>query len=129
MFEEKLRAGQHQMEAAGRVQRPTERPIDRRYSRGDESTLPWPTIRATAERFNRVLGMTCHAVYHAGQVQRKKDYENQQGDGRSLMGLGAPHIRVVSDVRESIQSSEQSVSRRIYGRVPSDLFEEIPDAR
>lgn len=61
----------------------------------DESTLPWPAIRATVEseqsklselvadiemgklsspladdeRFNLVLGITCHAVYHAGQVQ------------------------------------------------------------
>jgi DinB superfamily len=61
----------------------------------DETTLPWPTIRATveseqhklgvlvadieagqlvsplddAERFSLVLGITCHAVYHAGQVQ------------------------------------------------------------
>jgi hypothetical protein len=61
----------------------------------DETTLSWPTIRASveseqhklsalladiesgkvvsplaeAERFNLVLGITCHAVYHAGQVQ------------------------------------------------------------
>jgi hypothetical protein len=61
----------------------------------DETTLPWPSIRATveseqhklgalvadieagqflsplddAERFGLVLGITCHAVYHAGQVQ------------------------------------------------------------
>jgi hypothetical protein len=59
----------------------------------DESVLPWSTIRAVVEteqqrlaaivadigrrqspiadveRFNLVLGITCHAVYHAGQVQ------------------------------------------------------------
>ena len=59
----------------------------------DVSVLPWPTILAVveteqqrlttvvadigrrqspiadAERFNLVLGITCHAVYHAGQVQ------------------------------------------------------------
>ena len=61
----------------------------------DDGPLPWSTIQATveaeqqklgelvaqveagttrsplppAERFNLVLGITCHAVYHAGQVQ------------------------------------------------------------
>ena len=59
----------------------------------DESVLPWPAILAAVEteqqrlaasvadiggrpspvpdteRFNLVLGITCHAVYHAGQVQ------------------------------------------------------------
>jgi hypothetical protein len=59
----------------------------------DESVLPWSKILATveaeqqrlaalvadigpgqsaitdAERFNLVLGITCHAIYHAGQVQ------------------------------------------------------------
>jgi DinB superfamily len=60
-----------------------------------ESTLSWPKILATvdseqqrlaalvadveagrvaspiadAERFNLVLGITCHAIYHAGQIQ------------------------------------------------------------
>jgi hypothetical protein len=24
---------------------------------------------ADAERFNLVLGITCHAIYHAGQIQ------------------------------------------------------------
>ena len=61
----------------------------------DETTMPWPKIQATlesqqqqlhslitaietgdatsalsdTERFNLVLGITCHAIYHAGQVQ------------------------------------------------------------
>jgi hypothetical protein len=52
----------------------------------DESRLTWPEIRAVvdaeqsrlaavvaglpdAERFDLVLGVTCHAIYHAGQVQ------------------------------------------------------------
>jgi DinB superfamily len=61
----------------------------------DETTLAWQTILATvdreqrrlgtlvadieagmatsaladAERFNLVLGITCHAIYHAGQIQ------------------------------------------------------------
>ena len=61
----------------------------------DEKALPWQTIQATVasqqerlrslvagietgdltsklseeERFNLVLGITCHAIYHAGQVQ------------------------------------------------------------
>jgi hypothetical protein len=61
----------------------------------DETTLAWRTILATvdtdqqrlgtlvgdievgmatsaladAERFNLVLGITCHAIYHAGQIQ------------------------------------------------------------
>jgi hypothetical protein len=63
-----------------------------------EATLAWPRIQATveteqrrlaevvadiegggaqsplseAERFNLVLGITCHAVYHAGQMQLVK---------------------------------------------------------
>jgi len=64
----------------------------------DESVLPWPAIRALveteqqrlaaivadiaspiadAERFNLVLGITCHAVYHAGQVQLIKRLHEQ----------------------------------------------------
>ena len=69
----------------------------------DESTLSWPTIRATVEseqqrlaalvadieagkatspladteRFSLVLGITCHAAYHAGQIQLIK---RLQGD-------------------------------------------------
>jgi hypothetical protein len=63
----------------------------------DESVLPWSKILsvveseqqrlativaeigqrqsplADAERFNLVLGIACHAVYHAGQVQLIKD--------------------------------------------------------
>jgi hypothetical protein len=53
----------------------------------DPSGLSWPEIQAVveeqqsrlvaavadtepdAERFNLVLGITCHAIYHAGQVQ------------------------------------------------------------
>jgi hypothetical protein len=61
----------------------------------DDRTLPWPTVLATldseqrrlgalvaeieagkvispltrADRLNLVLGITCHAVYHAGQIQ------------------------------------------------------------
>jgi DinB family protein len=60
----------------------------------DSSTLPWPTIlglvaleqqkldatirnadasggssQTDSERFDLVLGITCHAVYHAGQIQ------------------------------------------------------------
>jgi hypothetical protein len=61
----------------------------------DETALPWPTVQSTVEseqtrldrlvadieagkvksplaadeRFNLVLGITCHAIYHAGQVQ------------------------------------------------------------
>jgi hypothetical protein len=64
----------------------------------DESVLRWPAIRALveteqqrlaaivadiaspiadAERFNLVLGITCHAVYHAGQVQLIKRLHEQ----------------------------------------------------
>ncbi len=67
----------------------------------DESVLTWPAIRALveteqqrlaaivadiggrrspiadAERFNLVLGITCHAVYHAGQVQLIKRLHEQ----------------------------------------------------
>jgi DinB superfamily len=65
------------------------------FEAADESTLAWPIVQATveseqrklgevlgdieagrvssplsdAERFDLVLGITCHAVYHAGQVQ------------------------------------------------------------
>jgi DinB superfamily len=64
----------------------------------DETTLSWPAILATvdtqhqrlgalvsdieagrvtspltdAERFNLVLGITCHAIYHSGQIQLLK---------------------------------------------------------
>lgn len=56
----------------------------------DPSGLSWPEIQAVlekeqgrlaavvaglepeAERFNLVLGITCHAIYHAGQVQLLK---------------------------------------------------------
>ena len=69
----------------------------------DETTLSWPTIRgaveseqhrlvavvgdigagkvlsplADAERFNLVLGITCHAIYHAGQVQLVKRLQRE----------------------------------------------------
>ena len=65
------------------------------FEAADERTLSWPDIQATvqaehdrlaavvadvasgklsspladAERFNLVLGITCHAIYHAGQIQ------------------------------------------------------------
>lgn len=68
------------------------------FPAGDETTLPWQAIRSAVdsqqerlrsliaaieaggatsplsetERFNLVLGITCHAVYHAGQVQLLK---------------------------------------------------------
>jgi hypothetical protein len=65
------------------------------FDLADEAALPWPEVRATVEstqrglaalvaeveagkvvsplaeddRFNLVLGITCHAIYHAGQIQ------------------------------------------------------------
>jgi hypothetical protein len=65
------------------------------FDAADETTLSWPAIQGTvdaeqqrlaalvsaieagtaasplgdAERFTLVLGITCHAIYHAGQVQ------------------------------------------------------------
>lgn len=65
------------------------------FELNDETTLSWSAVRAAvdseqqqlaalladlatgkippalgeAERFDRVLGITCHAVYHAGQIQ------------------------------------------------------------
>lgn len=65
------------------------------FDANDDTTLPWPKINATvdleqrrlgelvaaieagtvtsplgdAERLNLVLGITCHAIYHAGQIQ------------------------------------------------------------
>jgi hypothetical protein len=65
------------------------------FDLSDRTTLPWPNVQGTvdsehrrlsalvaeiaagravspladAERFNLVLGITCHAIYHAGQVQ------------------------------------------------------------
>jgi hypothetical protein len=40
----------------------------------DGYRLGWPQIREVVdgERFDLVLGITCHAVYHAGQVQLLK---------------------------------------------------------
>lgn len=69
----------------------------------DETTISWSTIRTTveseqhrlaalvsdieagsvrsplsdAERFNLVLGITCHATYHAGQVQLIKRFRGE----------------------------------------------------
>ncbi len=65
------------------------------FTVADDTTLTWPEIQATVEagqrrlaacvaeieagtaasplpdgeRFDRVLGITCHAIYHAGQIQ------------------------------------------------------------
>ena len=65
------------------------------FNLNDETTLPWKKVRsavdleqrrlgeliaeveagkaasplADAERFDLALGVTCHAVYHAGQIQ------------------------------------------------------------
>ncbi len=65
------------------------------FDAGDETTLPWPTILATVDseqqrlgaliadvqagtvtsplkhddRLDLVIGITCHAIYHAGQIQ------------------------------------------------------------
>jgi len=65
------------------------------FASNDERAIPWPKIQSTlesqqkrlveliaaveagtatsplpaAERLNLVLGITCHAVYHAGQIQ------------------------------------------------------------
>jgi hypothetical protein len=70
----------------------------------NETTLSWPKIQATvesehrslsalatdietgqlasplaeAERFNLVLGITCHAIYHAGQIQLIKRLREQE---------------------------------------------------
>ena len=34
--------------------------------------------RADAERFKLVLGITCHAIYHAGQIQLIKRLRGEQ---------------------------------------------------
>jgi DinB superfamily len=70
------------------------------FALSDESSLPWSKIltvveteqqrlaamvadiarespMADAERFDLVLGITCHAVYHAGQVQLIKRLHGQ----------------------------------------------------
>ena len=80
---------------SGRAAEPFVLTGDDWFDAGDEKTLSWRTIQAVldaeqqqlaglvddieagkvvsplvaAERFNLVLGITCHAVYHAGQVQ------------------------------------------------------------
>jgi len=35
---------------------------------------------AESERFELVLGVTCHAVYHAGQIQLIKRLQAQSGE-------------------------------------------------
>ena len=54
---------------------------------GAPRSLPWsPDIEAgqlasplaEAERFNLVLGITCHAIYHAGQIQLIKRLREQE---------------------------------------------------
>jgi hypothetical protein len=73
------------------------------FELSDETALAWPTIVGTvdteqqrlatlvgaieagqmtspladAERFNLVLGITCHAIYHAGQIQLIKRLRNE----------------------------------------------------
>jgi hypothetical protein len=75
------------------------------FEAADETTLAWPIIHTTvaseqqklgellgdieagrmlsplsdADRFDLVLGITCHAVYHAGQVQLIKTLRADQG--------------------------------------------------
>jgi hypothetical protein len=74
------------------------------FDLASETTLSWPKIQATveaehqslgalvtdtetgqltsplseAERFNLVLGITCHAIYHAGQIQLIKRLREQE---------------------------------------------------
>jgi hypothetical protein len=80
---------------SGRSPEPFVLPGEDWFDVADEHTLSWATILATveseqrrlgalvadieagkatsplgdAERFNLVLGITCHAIYHAGQIQ------------------------------------------------------------
>jgi hypothetical protein len=77
------------------------------FSLNDGTALAWPKVQATvdseqnrlaglvkdieagtvaspiadAERFNLVLGITCHAIYHAGQVQLIKRLRTEEADG------------------------------------------------
>jgi DinB superfamily len=80
---------------SGRSPEPFVLPGEDWFDVPDEHTLSWPTIQAAVEseqrqlgalvadieagkatspladteRFNLVLGITCHAIYHAGQIQ------------------------------------------------------------
>jgi hypothetical protein len=82
-------------ELSGRPAEPFVLPGEEWFDVKDDKTLPWPKVQATveseqdrlaalvgdiekgkavsplavADRFNLVLGITCHAIYHAGQVQ------------------------------------------------------------
>jgi hypothetical protein len=93
---------------------------------GDEQALSWAEIRRTVdaqqqrlseviegveaggvtchltaeERFGLVLGITCHAVYHAGQVQLIKRLHGEQRRGvdscdapRIVASVTMPHLR------------------------------------
>jgi hypothetical protein len=80
---------------SGRTAEPFVLPGDDRFTLDDEAAISWSSIRATveaeqrrlsgvigeieagkaasslsgAERFSLILGITCHAAYHAGQIQ------------------------------------------------------------
>lgn len=40
-----------------------------------------PSLSSEKERFDLALGVTCHAVYHAGQIQLIKVLRGQEGQG------------------------------------------------
>jgi hypothetical protein len=84
-----------QAQLSGRPAEPFVLPGEEWFSVDDDATLAWPKIAATleseqqrlsqlvnrieagtamspigdGERFGLVLGITCHAIYHAGQIQ------------------------------------------------------------
>jgi len=72
---------------SGRPAEPFVLPGEDWFAVDDETAIPWATIQSTleseqqrlakltssplgaTERFNLILGIACHAIYHAGQVQ------------------------------------------------------------
>jgi len=74
-------------QVSGRPAEPFVLPGEEWFAVDDENSISWATIQSTleseqeqltqlsssplgvTERFNLILGIACHAIYHAGQVQ------------------------------------------------------------
>jgi hypothetical protein len=84
-------------QVSGRPAEPFVLPGEEWFAVNDEKAISWATIQSTleseqqrltqlptgplaaTERFNLILGIACHAIYHAGQVQLIKKLREKAG--------------------------------------------------